>query len=252
MTRYEPLNGDGGCGDAWLGLCKVAWELREQHRWVFRGVAKQSYRLVPGIGRPDARKNSDQENLPYESQRERALLEEFKRQRNETFGSLSDAGVMAVGQHHGLATRLLDWSQSLFAAAYFATEYAGENSDEDACIYGLRGAERLEQPEDPFSVPDGEIRLFWPPHAAPRIVAQRGLFTVHGSPHVPFEPLQDSPIQLRRWLLPRGELFKIKLALDTAGINRAALFPDTDGIAKHLSWAYKRDRLPTDSDSKGS
>lgn len=235
-----------GEDNAWLGLSRLAEEFAEDRRWLFRGVKRESYGLLPSIGRPDTRKNLDSgDSLPFCASLEKRLFREFQRHRFAELRGLDDAAAMALGQHHGLVTRLLDWSESLFVAAYFAVEHGGAGTCEDAAIYGLRGARDLDIEAGPFDVPAKEIRIYRPPHVAARIIAQRGLFTVHGSPNQPFEGHSGANIEIRKWLIPRDETMRLKVRLDLAGFNRASLFPDLDGVAAHLSWRYKRGLLPT-------
>lgn len=60
--------------------CIEANEKAAGHRWLFRGVAKSEYGLVPKIGRPDARKNpADGQPLSHSQEEEIRALETFKR-----------------------------------------------------------------------------------------------------------------------------------------------------------------------------
>jgi hypothetical protein len=109
--------------------------LVENHRassWIFRGVREATHQLVPAIGRPGARKDPQTgSDLPFDEAKEREMLERFKREVRPHIGSgpnvhLShDWDLRAIAQHHGLKTRLLDWSESPLIAAYFAVECAG-------------------------------------------------------------------------------------------------------------------------------
>src|SRR5437870_4602048 len=107
--------------------------------WLFRGAGSQTHELIPSIGRSGARKDpTTGDKALYNVAEERRMLSEFKRRVRPylTLEPQNNFEWLAVGQHHGLWTRLLDWTFSPLVAAYFATEGRPESGDK-VVIYGI-------------------------------------------------------------------------------------------------------------------
>ena len=220
---------------SWHELSQLI-ETHSQGDWIFRGVSNFTHRLIPKIGRPQSRKDpATGEVLKFSPEGERMIIEEFRRVGRPHLPDykISDLELLAIGQHHGLPTRLLDWSESPLVAAYFAAENAGVGPEPPG-IYAVSGLPVLTGDEDPFALQ--EVSIYKPPHISPRIPAQAGLFTVHTAPAE--EELRPPRAEL--WQLVKArETFWLKQILNRCGVNRAALFPDLDGLAMHLGWRYK-------------
>lgn len=208
---------------------------------LFRGVTDQKHRLVPKIGRPDVRKDPQNgTSLSHSLDLERRALAMFKRtaRAQVSYEPQSDLEWLAVAQHFGAPTRLLDWSESPLVAAYFAMEKAG--TEGRPAIYVLE-APALANPDElrnPFSLT--EVRTYLPPHITPRIQVQRSVFTVHPCPASEY-----APPSLTVWVFPSGKpCFDIKRTVDRCGLNRASFFPDLQGLAEYVGWSYKWGRIP--------
>jgi FRG domain len=216
----------------WKELAAVIPRLADR-KWLFRGESKQGRPLMPKAGREGVHLK-----VEFNPIRELAALRLFKRQARPylTHQPQSDIEWLAIAQHHGMHTRLLDWTESLLVAAYFAVDLAGTNGD--PVIYGVS--------EIPQSTPDEESRpfeatrvsLYRPPHISVRIPAQQSVFTLHPNPTEIFEPPA-----LRSWTIPSQSCMAIKRALDACGINQSSLFPGLDGLANYIGWRYKWGKL---------
>lgn len=157
-------------------------------------------------------------------------------------------------QHYGVPTRLLDWSETFGIALFFASHYnQSHHPDQDAAIYlldpialnnisGIHQIYRVPQDDKKFSY----TRIYWKqtPFAAmapiaiepifinDRMLAQRGVFTVH---HDKIDPIEDAfPEAIKKVLLPNAVIPAATEFLELSNINIYTVFPDLAGISGYL------------------
>jgi hypothetical protein len=195
---------------------------------IFRGVIDAKHELLPKLGRPGIK---FRDTLPKV---EKEILRLFKDHASPYIPgpNLSDWELLAIAQHHGLPTRLLDWSRNPLVAAYFAVE---SDYDKDSAVYILKGQKFLNTEKiNPFKV--RRVSKFIPPHITPRITAQSGVFTIHPEPGEPY--ISES---IDKLIIVPSFRRQLKKILYRYGVHRASLFPGMDGIASYIQW------LKTDS-----
>lgn len=219
-------------------LHELASSFRKTHP-IFRGVSEASFQLVSRFGRSiisnrEFRKKNVGFSYVVDSTKEEIVLEKFKNLSAPylTFHPTNEWEWLAIAQHHGLPTRMMDWTTNPLVAAYFATTHNPSKSD--SAIYAISNQHSLDRAQfdqSPYKLSKSVI--FSPRHATQRITTQSGLFIVPSQVDEPF-----SCEGLEKWVVTKKCRVEIEIMLCRYGITTASMFPGLDGIAKSLVRDY--------------
>ncbi|NOR43962.1 MAG: FRG domain-containing protein [Candidatus Delongbacteria bacterium] len=221
--------------------------------YVYRGHASSKWKLEPTLDRiiksPTSEKRLDH-------------LNQFKLETRGRRGSnppqlKDDNDWWALGQHHGLSTPLLDWTESPFVALYFAAEAARKEGTSTMAVFSLFQIgvnlinKKIVKDEEIVKINGHKptVKLVRPlSDENSRLVSQRGLFT-RGPNNMHLEEwintyrnkssVKDTYIFLQKITIPTTGIVDCLKYLNRMNINHSTLFPDLTGASefcnKHLS-----------------
>lgn len=245
--------------ESWSELRDVLEELANAG-WAFRGQADATWPLESSLTRYLKTYGGDSSGWP---EREKKILNTFKRKAHLLVSRTPERGEtlewLALMQHHGAPTRLLDFTWSPYVAAFFALERATKDSAIWAIssgpavpnfrgfyisallnrILGLKYSEHLEPKTRQAAAAQKIPRVMM---GEPVLMNQR-LTTQAGTFIIPTRRI-DEPVDR---VVPKASIFKVRLAtaslrrqtmdrLYNMNINNATLFPGIDGLARSLAF----------------
>lgn len=207
---------------------------KKSGRPIFRGQRK-NWPLLPRVTG----------NLPRGALiiNEKKLLDEFKKQAPPCLQVVptNDLDWLVVAQHHGLPTRLLDWTYDPYVALWFAFEDSEKkDSNPEVWIMNTTEEEHVPSIEDARPFTGSRTKVFNPSFIIPRVKAQEGCFTLFKYVDV----AKNGFVALERNTKLRTRLTRIRIAnysretnknrLTEIGYTRETLYPNIDEVAKKV------------------
>jgi hypothetical protein len=258
---------DGVHVKSWLDVLEALYEgswnrdiQRFRSPYAFRGQARLDHTLASSLVRlvepgADVRRT------------ELALLRNFRKYAHgEAVGADSIWDWLALGQHRGLPTRLLDWTYSPLVALHFATESPADFNQDGVvwCVNFVEANKRLpsrlrkileQEGSDTLTVEmlggfrslrafdalarEPFVVFLEPPAVDRRILNQLALFSLISDPNAILDDwLREHPDLCRRVIVPAWLKWEIRDKLDQANVNERVLFPGLDGLSRWLARYY--------------
>lgn len=208
---------------------------------LFRGQ-REDWSLLPKLARIKLRMQSSV------IEAEDDMLNHLKRRSIPHLNRIPDNDWewLSLAQHHGMATRMLDWTTNPLAALWFAiNEPSVEGKDAVVWVFSLEDINFIKDRDLGIISPFEEkiTRVYQPKHVTSRITTQQGWFTVHAydNKKSKFTALDKDNLysgKLVKLTIPAAKFEELRFHLDRLGTNAYSIFPDLDGLCKDAEWQF--------------
>ncbi|MCR4924243.1 MAG: FRG domain-containing protein [Lachnospiraceae bacterium] len=237
---------------------------RNRSSYLYRGMCDSSYKMCTSLGR-----NCKE----LQKQLEPAILESFAKYAINDEPSIVQSvwRQMIFGQHYGLPTRLLDWTQSALVALNFATtEENLSNMDKHDCmVWRINMSEIVNSLPDIYrsavnnkhstiftvdmlkeltgnslnkydrDMGDSSMVIIEPPSLNQRIINQHSFFAVVPMGIADIEEfLNKNTTDSVKYIIDKGLRWRIRDMLDQLNMSERIVFPGLEGVSKWIARHY--------------
>ncbi|MHA7102713.1 FRG domain-containing protein [Roseivirga pacifica] len=198
---------------------------RTSTQYRFRGQSKSGWPLIPKVARK-----------PFDHKHDFEIFRNWKRRAKGLLNkeNSSEIDLLTIAQHYGLATRLLDWTMNPLIAAFFA---CNQHFDTDGELFIVKSSViHSEKINDLFQDKIKSVVFIQPDGTSLRLNNQFGYFSLH-NPADQEVSKQNQP-SLESLIIPKNIKRELLFALNQYGINNLSVYPDLEGLTRHLNWFY--------------
>lgn len=205
---------------------KLLKKYRRSSVYKFRGQSDSDWKLIPKSGREQFSKVDDASIFRNWKRRAVMHIQNY---------NLNDWEYLAIAQHTGLPTRLLDWSHIPLIAAFFA---CNEHPEKDGAIFAIKPYKLATYDEaGAFEIEVETIKFVQPSSPSQRLANQFGYFTVHNPPSLELNEENDDLLrEIEKIIIPKEIKPELIFLLNHYGVNYLTIYPDLEGLSKHLAW----------------
>jgi hypothetical protein len=224
----------------------------------YRGTSRASHPLIPSLYR-----HPDNLGIDELLHLEEEVIQRF-RERGAPYEQVPDSDtweILFLMQHFGIPTRLLDWTENPYIGLFFALTSPRVDTAEPAVVWILQPAAWNQTALADISYDGGILSIgsealdsygpssnlqfmrvspvgLYGIHNSPRIVAQRGVFTIYGKAVSPMEDIFEEGDYVSDALLKveieAESIPKLRESLFAIGITDSVVYPDLSGLAVEL------------------
>lgn len=236
---------------------------RYRSSFLYRGLPNESYSLVTSLKRNCKQKQNELE---------KSILRNFTK-----YAAIEDPILkesvwrqLIIGQHHGLPTRLLDWTYSPLMAMHFATSgedmscmeqhncviwkidineihsmlpnnYRNKLMQEKAYLFTVEMLNQLVDSLDKYDKDMGNqsMVLIEPPSIDQRIINQYSYFSIIPSELDSIEDfLENKTSKTTKYIIDKSLKWRVRDMLDQMNMNERIAYPGLDGLTMWIKRHY--------------